>query len=115
MVSQEGKNVKVVGIHGNFDDAQSAVKVAFGDKMLKEVIVKEATSYGLDRYEKIYGIKDFKSRKNGSVAYIDMSIFIDNNKTLEEAHNIADNLENDIISKLSYIKEINIHTEPYKG
>ena len=31
------KNVKVVGIHGNFDDAQSAVKVAFGDKMLKEV------------------------------------------------------------------------------
>ena len=37
VVSQEGKNVKVVGIHGNFDDAQSAVKVAFGDKMLKEV------------------------------------------------------------------------------
>ncbi len=28
------------------------------DKMLKEVIVKEATSYGLDRYEKIYGIKN---------------------------------------------------------
>ena len=51
--------------------------------------------------EKICGIKDFKSRKYGSVAYIDMSIFIDNNKTLEEAHNIADNLENDIISKLS--------------
>ena len=50
--------------------------------------------------EKICGIKDFKSRKYGSVAYIDMSIFIDNNKTLEEAHNIADNLENDIISKL---------------
>ena len=64
--------------------------------------------------DKIYK-KDFKSRKYGSVAYIDMSIFIDNNKTLEEAHNIADNLENDIISKLSYIKEINIHTEPYKG
>lgn len=28
------------------------------DKMLKEVIVKTATSYGLDRYEKIYGIKN---------------------------------------------------------
>lgn len=26
------------------------------DKVLKEVIVKTATSYGLDRYEKIYGI-----------------------------------------------------------
>lgn len=36
MVSQEGKNVKVIGIKGNFDDAQSAVKVAFGDEGLKE-------------------------------------------------------------------------------
>ena len=37
MVSQEGNNVKVVGIKGNFDDAQSAVKVAFADEMLKAV------------------------------------------------------------------------------
>ena len=69
----------------------------------------------VDSDEKIYGIKDFKSRKYGSVAYIDMSIFIDKSKTLEEAHEIADNLENTIISGLSYIKEINIHTEPYKN
>ena len=32
MVTQKGKNVKVVGIHGNFDDAQSGVKKIFGDK-----------------------------------------------------------------------------------
>lgn len=69
----------------------------------------------VDSDEKIYGIKDFKSRKYGSVAYIDMSIFIDKSKTLEEAHEIADNLEHTIISGLSYIKEINIHTEPYKN
>lgn len=31
MVSQEGGNVKVVGIKGNFDDAQRAVKAAFAD------------------------------------------------------------------------------------
>lgn len=31
MVSQEGGNVKVVGIRGNFDDAQKAVKAAFAD------------------------------------------------------------------------------------
>ena len=69
----------------------------------------------IDNNQKIYGIKDFKSRKYGSVAYIDMSIFIDKAKTLEEAHDIADDLEHNIISTLSYIKEINIHTEPYKN
>ncbi|MEI3325197.1 MAG: threonine synthase [Thomasclavelia sp.] len=35
MVSQTGKNVKVIGIHGNFDDAQTAVKKAFGSDELK--------------------------------------------------------------------------------
>ena len=57
----------------------------------------------IDNNQKIYGIKDFKSRKYGSVAYIDMSIFIDKAKTLEEAHDIADDLEHNIISTLSYI------------
>ena len=36
MVSQTGDNVKVVGIYGNFDDAQTAVKKAFASKELKE-------------------------------------------------------------------------------
>lgn len=31
MVSQEGNNVKVIGIKGNFDDAQTGVKEIFGD------------------------------------------------------------------------------------
>ena len=69
----------------------------------------------IDNNQKIYGVKDFKSRKYGSVAYIDMSIFIDKSKTLEEAHEIADKLEKKIISNLGYIKEINIHTEPYNN
>ncbi len=69
----------------------------------------------IDNNDKIYGIKDFKSRKYGSIAYIDMSIFIDKSKSLEEAHDIADKLERNIISNLGYIKEINIHTEPFKN
>lgn len=34
MVTQKGANTFVVGIHGNFDDAQSGVKKMFGDKEL---------------------------------------------------------------------------------
>lgn len=34
MVTQKGDNTFVVGIHGNFDDAQTGVKQIFGDKAL---------------------------------------------------------------------------------
>lgn len=36
MVTQKGKNTFVVGINGNFDDAQTGVKKIFGDKALAE-------------------------------------------------------------------------------
>ncbi len=35
MVTQEGKNVHVCGVEGNFDDAQTAVKRIFGDAFLR--------------------------------------------------------------------------------
>ena len=41
MTSQEGKNTCVVGIKGNFDDAQSAVKSIFTDKSLAEELDKK--------------------------------------------------------------------------
>ena len=36
MVTQKGENTFVVGIHGNFDDAQTGVKMIFSDKELAE-------------------------------------------------------------------------------
>lgn len=36
MVTQKGDNTYVVGIHGNFDDAQTGVKNIFADKVLEE-------------------------------------------------------------------------------
>lgn len=36
MVTQEGNNVKVIGIRGNFDNAQSGVKEIFGDIEFKD-------------------------------------------------------------------------------
>ena len=36
MVTQKGANVHVVGINGNFDDAQSAVKRIFSDEQMKK-------------------------------------------------------------------------------
>lgn len=41
MVTQEGNNVKVIGISGNFDNAQSGVKSIFGDNELKKKLKEE--------------------------------------------------------------------------
>ncbi|MFW5715665.1 MAG: threonine synthase [bacterium] len=38
MTTQEGENTHVVGIAGNFDDAQNGVKAIFGDRQLREKI-----------------------------------------------------------------------------
>ena len=41
MVTQKGDNTLVVGIHGNFDDAQTGVKKIFSDKELAEEMEKK--------------------------------------------------------------------------
>jgi len=43
MTTQEGKNVNVVAVEGNFDDAQTGVKMIFSDEKLRE----ELSSAGL--------------------------------------------------------------------
>lgn len=40
MVTQKGANTKVIGIRGNFDDAQNGVKAMFNDKKLAEDLEK---------------------------------------------------------------------------
>ena len=45
MVTQKGDNTFVVGIHGNFDDAQSGVKAIFADKALAEEMDKSGFQF----------------------------------------------------------------------
>ena len=41
MLTQEGKNVNVTAVRGNFDDAQSGVKVIFADQVFNEELAKK--------------------------------------------------------------------------
>ncbi len=45
MVTQEGNNSYVVGIEGNFDDAQSGVKEIFADATLKEKMAQQGVVF----------------------------------------------------------------------
>jgi threonine synthase len=44
MVTKEGKNLKVIGIHGNFDDAQSALKSLLASETFKDELKKNHIS-----------------------------------------------------------------------
>ena len=45
MITQMGKNVKVFGIEGNFDDAQRGVKEIFGNKVLGDELAKNGYTF----------------------------------------------------------------------
>ncbi len=45
MVTQKGENTYVVGIHGNFDDAQTGVKNIFADKGLEEKMGRKGCQF----------------------------------------------------------------------
>lgn len=45
MVTQKGENTFVVGIHGNFDDAQSGVKKLFSDKCLAKELAEKGFQF----------------------------------------------------------------------
>ena len=45
MVTQKGKNTYVVGIHGNFDDAQTGVKKMFADKELAAYMAEKGFQF----------------------------------------------------------------------
>jgi len=45
MVTQKGKNTKVIGIRGNFDDAQNGVKAMFSDAALKAELKEHNMSF----------------------------------------------------------------------
>lgn len=45
MVTQKGANTLVVGIHGNFDDAQTGVKGIFSDREMEEEMAKQGYQF----------------------------------------------------------------------
>ena len=45
MITQAGKNVKVFGIEGNFDDAQRGVKEIFGNKAMSDELEKKGYTF----------------------------------------------------------------------
>ena len=104
MVTQKGKNVKVVGIHGNFDDAQSRVKALFGDKELE----KELDECMNNTSKRVQWIEYFRQFENiseidrSTVIQLIMSIHIYDKKHLQITFNYKDEYEQAVAALEAY-------------
>ena len=76
---------------------------------------KEITSKIRDVIADDHDITDFhdlRARQAGSSLFVDVSIHVRPNLSLEDAHNIANKLEKDIKTRVPNVKESIIHIEP---
>ncbi len=97
------------------------LKVAFD--ILKDSIVKMLDTSCDDVFEKelldfiviqtdVIGVDKLHTRMFGNKVYVDLEIKVDGNKTLKEAHAIAEHIHDTAENKFSSIKHIMIHLNP---
>ena len=62
--------------------------------------------------EKVLGIDMLKTRIFGNKIYVDVEILVDGTMTLSEAHNIAEEVHDDIEQNITKVKHIMVHVNP---
>ena len=110
------------------DPLASIVVALFVSKVGADILLKSANelmdlSIGKEYEDKIISIAkntqgvedilDLRTRKYGSMAYVDLVICVDKNLTVYKGHDIASNLEDTILKNMDFIKGITVHVEPY--
>ena len=110
------------------DSLASIVVALFVSKVGLDILLKSANelmdlSIGKEYEDKIISIAkntqgvedilDLRTRKYGSMAYVDLVICVDKNLTVYKGHDIASNLEDIILKNMDFIKGITVHVEPY--
>lgn len=67
----------------------------------------------VESIEEVIKIEELRTRKHGSMSYVDLTICINKDLTILQGHEIANNLETYVSKKIQNVKGINIHVEPY--
>lgn len=60
----------------------------------------------------VINLGELRTRKHGAMAYVDLTICVEKDLTVFEGHEIAHNLEIDILNNMQFVKGITVHVEP---
>ncbi len=74
----------------------------------EEVIIRNSIE---EHMGEMVGFHDLRTRKSGRERYIDLHLVVARHVSVEEAHRLADHLEEDVMSKLPH-SSVTIHIEP---
>lgn len=84
------------------------------DKACPEEIVNEMKAL-IEKQEGVCRIDDIKTRLFGPKIYVDVEIAVDGEKTLNEAHIIAENVHDKIESSFENVKHCMVHVNPFEN
>ncbi len=83
------------------------------DKSCDEKTVEEIKKVVM-KQKGVMGIDDLKTRIFAEKIYVDIEISADGKKTLNETHNIAENVHDAVEKKFENVKHCMVHVNPYR-
>ncbi|HEK5083074.1 TPA: cation transporter [Clostridioides difficile] len=98
--------VAKVGISILISYVNELMDVSVDEEEIKELKFIVADTEG------VKNLGDIKTRKHGAMAYVDLTICVDENLTVKQGHDIATKLEKHIIKHMEFVKGITVHVEP---
>ncbi|WP_334293968.1 cation diffusion facilitator family transporter [Clostridioides difficile] len=97
--------VAKVGISILISSVNELMDVSVDEEEIKELKFIVADTEG------VKNLGDIKTRKHGAMAYVDLTICVDENLTVKQGHDIATKLEKHIIKHMEFVKGITVHVE----
>jgi ferrous-iron efflux pump FieF len=94
-----------------FDVARDSVNVLMDRRLPREVDAKVAAVVGRFRDEGVHGFHDLRTRRSGSVKFIDLHLEVDPAQTLPQAHDLSVRVLRAIEAEIPR-SHVQIHTDP---
>ncbi|HEX8160626.1 MAG TPA: cation diffusion facilitator family transporter [Pyrinomonadaceae bacterium] len=94
-----------------FAVARESVDVLMDKKLPPEVDEKVAEIVHRYKTDGVLGVHDIRTRRSGSLKFIDMHLEVDRAKTLEQAHDLTVNVMRDIEAEIPRSR-VQAHTDP---
>lgn len=101
-------------LYSAFEVGRDSVHVLMDRRLPREIDRKVAAVVGRFRAEGVVGFHDLRTRRSGSIKFIDMHLEVDGRQSLRQAHDITVRVIRAIQAEIPRCR-VQIHTDPSDG